>query len=110
LKDTIFLFIAYLDVPFIIGFKEQTFTFVTIFEYPYPITVFCYQAVFEVYYDTIDRFKIFYLRPEKLIENVVRKLGTILMNLMTAPDCLPQLDGTCFGSRIGTAINLIFKP
>ncbi len=50
------------------------------------------------------------LRPEKIIENIMRHLGSITMNLMTAPDCLPQLDGTCFGSRIGIAINLILQP
>lgn len=107
LAETIILFINYLNFPLVMVFKETTFAGVTTLEYPYPISIFCYSAIFEVFQDTQDRLRIFMLRPEKIVENIMRHLGSITMNLMTAPDCLPQLDGTCFGSRIGTAINLI---
>lgn len=50
------------------------------------------------------------MRPEKLIENAMRKQGSIVMNLMTAPDCLATLDGTCFGSRLGKAVSYILTP
>jgi hypothetical protein len=60
--------------------------------------------------DSTDRFNLFFLRPEKLIENAMRKQGSIVMNLMTAPDCLATLDGTCFGSRLGKAVSYILTP
>ena len=72
--------------------------------------MFCYSAVFEVIEDSTDRFNLFILRPEKLIENAMRKQGSIVMNLMTAPDCLSTLDGTCFGSKLGQAVNYILTP
>jgi len=97
LADTIILFINYLNVPLIKAFKETSFALVTSLEFPYPITVFCYSALYEVQEDIKDRIQIFILRPEKLIENLMRHMGTISYNLMTAPDCLDNLDGTCFG-------------
>jgi hypothetical protein len=110
LADTVILFLNYLNFPLVMVFKETTFSAVTTLEFPYPISIFCYSAIFEIYLDTQDRLRIFMLRPEKIFENIMRNLGSITMNLMTAPDCLPQLDGTCFGSRIGIAINLILQP
>jgi hypothetical protein len=110
LAETVGLFIDYLSVPLIIAFRDTTFALVTTLEYPYPITVFCYSAIYEVQQDLKDRLKIFILRPEKLIENLMRYMGTISYNLMTAPDCLDTLDGTCFGTHLGIAVNLILQP
>jgi hypothetical protein len=103
-------FIGYLQMPLGTVIKEETFSLVTTLEYPYPISVFCYSAIFEVTSDAGDRLDLFFRRPGKLIENLMNKLGTILKNLMTAPDCLPNLDGVCFGQRIGIAINYLFYP
>lgn len=90
--------------------QDTSFALVTTLEFPYPITVFCYSASFEVYYDLLGRVQIFINYPWLLIENYMRKQGTILYNFMTAPDCLATLDGTCFGSKLGIAINYIFYP
>lgn len=59
LTATIKLFVSYLNVPFPTAFQEESFALVSVLEYPYPISVFCYSAVFEVYYDSLARAKIF---------------------------------------------------
>ena len=110
LVDTVLLFIAYTAIPFLSAPKETTFAAITSLEYPYPISAFCYSAVFEVKDDMIGRFEIFIRYPEKLPENIMRKLGTIMMNLMTGPDCILSLNGPCAGTKFGTAVNLIFLP
>jgi len=110
LAATIKLFISYLNVPFPTAFQEESFALVSVLEYPYPISVFCYSAVFEVYYDSQARFKVFVRQPGKLVKNFMYHIGTILMNAMTAPECLPALNGTCFGQRVGTALNLLLLP
>ena len=107
---TVEAFINYLNVPFPTAFQEESFALVSVLEYPYPISVFCYSAIFEVYYDMLSRLQIFYKHPIKLIKNFMDHMGTILMNLMTAPDCLPKLEGMCFGQRLGRAINLFLLP
>ena len=89
--------IEYFQLPFGQVIKEETFAIVTNLEYPYPISVYCYSAIFEVSEDMADRIDIFMRRPGKLVENIMNKLGTISKNLMTAPDCIPDLDGECFG-------------
>ena len=110
LIDAIKLFIDYIQLPFLSAVKETSFTLVSTFEYPYPITVFCYSAIFEVIEDLDSRATIFIKRPGKLIENLMRYMGSILKNLMIAPDCLKTLDGLCFGQNLGVAINYIFNP
>ena len=49
LADTVILFINYLNFPLVMVFKETTFSAVTTLEFPYPISIFCYSAIFEVY-------------------------------------------------------------
>jgi hypothetical protein len=102
--------IAYIENGILLDIKDTTFTIVKTLEYPYPISVFCYSAVFEVYQDLGDRLNLFLVRPDKLIQNVVSSQGSILMNLMISPDCLSTWNGTCFGQAVGTAVNLIFNP
>ncbi len=48
LAETLGLFIDYLSLPLITAFKDTTFSLVTTLEFPYPITVFCYSAIYEV--------------------------------------------------------------
>lgn len=57
-----------------------------------------------------DRFQIFSKQPVKLFENLLKHIGTISLNFMTAPDCLPDFDGACFGQRLGIAINYLLYP
>lgn len=84
-------------MPFGTVVKEVTFSLVSFLEYPYPISLFCYSAIFEVGADMGDRFDLFMRRPGKVIENLMSKLGTITKSLMSAPDCVPTLNGQCFG-------------
>jgi hypothetical protein len=110
LITTIQDFIDFTKVKFPTAFKDESFALVSTLEYPYPISVFCYSAIFEVYYDMGDRFTIFSKQPVKLLENLLVHIGTISLNLMTAPDCLPDFDGVCFGQRLGIAINYLLYP
>ena len=80
----------------------MTFAFVTLFEYFYPITVFCYYANLEVNDDFTD-YAIFARFPAQIGLNIIKKLGSIMFNLMTAPDCVMILDGYCAGTKIGLA-------
>ena len=52
LADTVILFLNYLNCPLVMVFKETTFSAVTTLEFPYPISIFCYSAIFEIYLDT----------------------------------------------------------
>ncbi|CDW72742.1 UNKNOWN [Stylonychia lemnae] len=90
-------------------FKELSFSFVTIFEYIYPISSFCVSASNEVADDTVDRFNILFREPQKIFENSLRRLGSILMNAITVPDCFfnQTLDGICAGTKTGNAVNYI---
>lgn len=85
------------------------FAFVTIFEYLYPISAFCTSAKSEVAHDTSVRLKILFRQPDQIVENFMRKLGSILMNTMTVPDCFRNntLNGTCSGTKVGSAVNYL---
>lgn len=91
------------------GWKDTSFSFVTIFEYLYPISAFCPPAQQEVAADSSARYNILFRRDYLIPENILRKLGTILLNLLTLDDCInpTTLNGECAGIKIGTAVNLI---
>eukprot|EP00347_Sterkiella_histriomuscorum_P016641 403352409 len=90
------------------SFRETTFSFATIFEYLYPISSFCNSARGEVATDTEQRFDVLTRNPEQIFENILRKLGSIMMNTMTIPDCFNYtLDGECSGTKAGKALNFI---
>jgi hypothetical protein len=59
--------------------------------------------------DTKNRFDLLFRQPEVIPENILRKLGSILMNLMTIPDCISdeEIDGVCAGTKFGAALNFI---
>jgi hypothetical protein len=62
LKDTVKLFILYTSTPFyesVAGIQEISFAGISTLEYPYPISSFCYSAIFEVRLDMIDRYQLF---------------------------------------------------
>jgi hypothetical protein len=99
-----------MNIPFFTAVKETTFAVITVLEFPYPISVFCYSATFQVADDMNDRLNMFARTPFKIIENIMRRLGSILMNSMTAPDCLEELDGMCFGTKVGNAVNFVLYP
>jgi hypothetical protein len=53
---------------------------------------------------------ILFREPSRLLENIMRKLGSILKNSMTIyPDCFVNstLNGKCAGTRTGAALNYI---
>lgn len=79
-------------------FKDVSFSFVTIFEYLYPISTFCNSARGEVATDTMERLDLMIRNPDLIVRNVLYKLGSISLNLMTVEDCFNNtLDGKCAG-------------
>jgi hypothetical protein len=54
-------------------------------------------------------FSIFKQYPDQLWLNTLYKLGSILFNLMTFPDCFSDLDGICAGDKLGTGVGLIIS-
>ena len=109
MSNKVSIFEQFLAIPFSTSVKDTSFAFVTILEYPYPISTFCYSATFEVKQDVHNRKEILTRHPGAILENIMRKLGTILLYLVTIPDCLVNgLDGVCIGAKAGAATNLIF--
>mmetsp|Transcript_35024 Transcript_35024/g.34025 ORF Transcript_35024/g.34025 Transcript_35024/m.34025 type:complete len:139 (+) Transcript_35024:970-1386(+) len=90
----------------VLDFQASTFAYITILEYLYPVSYFCFYMPSEIV-DLYSDFSIFRQYPGEVGVNVIRHIGSILYYLLTFPDCFPEADGVCAGDRLGTGMWLI---